>query len=254
MSFEASRRGRPGLRQRRILRALQVFALLTVICAVTLAWQESRPFVARLDTLAERTETILATGPAPASFGELPSSFARRARLEGCVTDWHDVVTSGGDADLGRRMVAGCLDIARRNLTIAPASSNDWMIAASLASIVGDLAATQAYLRRSLATGPTEQWIAIRRAMLMYRLEDRLDPDLRAQVDDQFALLLRTENGVRSFAERYVSDPSFRERIVSVAEKLDPSYQKRFLVMVRSLLTPQPPANPPAEGAAAPSN
>lgn len=233
MSFEPSRRRRTGARTRRILRGLQIVAFVTAALGLVLAWQESEPFTNQVLTIAERVATYEEFADRPARFYEMESRLARRARIEACVSDWLDTVNSGADKETGAKLAESCLHIVRRSLTMAPASSSDWAIAAFLAGASGDLASTSEYLRRSLATGPTEQWIARRRAILMFQLGDGLDPDLRAEIDPQLKLLLRSDEGVQGVAQMYLENAAFRERIVSVAETLEPVYQKRFLDYVR---------------------
>lgn len=228
MSRTPQRRSGSG-RTRRILRGMQAIALLTVVVATFLAWQESRPFMQKLLPVAQRTDQFEAMERRPARFYELESRFARRARLESCDQDRSAIVASGADADVVQRIQQACLTVVERNLTIAPASSNEWMVAASLSNILGDDASAMAFLERSIATGPTEEWIAERRAILLFELEGQLDPSLRAEIDTQLQLLLRTQQGVKSIAHLYLTDKGFRERIAKVAESVEPRFQKSFI-------------------------
>lgn len=246
MSDAAPRRHRRGATTRRVLRGLQVVAGVTVIVGAFLAWRESRPFTMNLQPASVQQAAFLAVERRPARFYELESRFARRARIDGCVQGWSVARSNptSNAADAAAYLDA-CRNVVTRNLTISPASSNDWTVAAILAQFAGDIASTSTYLKRSLATGPTEQWIARRRAPLMFDIRDQLDDELQSQIDPQLALLLRTEEGIKSLARNYLANPSFRDRIISVAETVEPVYQRRFLNFVK-LWAPgtQPPAAP----------
>lgn len=225
MMAEATRRPRRRGRTRRILRGLQVLAGVTVVVAAFLAWRESRPFTLQLQSTEVQQQVFLGMERRPARFYELESRFARKARVDACVQAWLVEATVGTSAD----RLNACINVVRRNLTIAPAGSNDWLVAAILSNLGGDLPDTERYLKRSLATGPTEQWIAKRRGPLLFDLRDKIDDELKAQIDVQLGLMLRTEEGVNGIAEFYIRDPAFRERIVRVAETVEPIYQQRFL-------------------------
>jgi len=240
MNIASTRRSRRGGWTKPILRGLQLVAGLAAVTGAVLAWRESRPFLAQLDPPTVRYERFAGFEARPAKFYELESSFARRIRIESCTNDW---VAARGDPAMQEpgkyeRFRDACLNIARRNVTIAPASSNDWLVAGLLSRLAGDIPAMSAYLKRSLATGPTEQWLARRRAPLLFEEQAQIDDELRGHIDTQLALLLRTEEGVKSVAQMYLGNRAFRERIISVAETVEPVYQERFLHFVK-LWAPQ---------------
>ena len=225
MMAEATRRPRRRGRTKHTLRGLQVLAGVTMVLAAFLCWRESRPFTLQLQPAEVRQQFFLGTERRPARFYELESRFARKARVDACLDAW----STDGQVGTAEERLNACINVVRRNLTIAPAGSNDWLVAAILSNIAGNLPDTERYLKRSLATGPTEQWIAKRRGPLLFDLRDRLDDELKAQIDVQLGLMLRTEEGVNSIAQIYIRDPAFRERIVHVAETVEPIYQQRFL-------------------------
>ncbi|MCX5514709.1 hypothetical protein C3941_15855 [Kaistia algarum] len=245
MSDATPPRRRRGARTRRILRGVQILAGVTVFLGGFLAWREAKPFTMNLQPVSQQQAVFLAMERRPAHFYELESRFARRARIDSCVQGWFQGRNDPAvTADQSRARLEACRTVVTRNLTIAPASSNDWTIAAILAQTAGDIPAASTYLKRSLATGPTEQWIARRRAPLMFDLRDQVDDELRSQIDPQLALLLRTEEGIKSLARNYLANPSFRDRIISVAETVEPFYQKRFLDFVKLWAPKAQPAAP----------
>jgi hypothetical protein len=175
--------------------------------------------------------------PAPARWFEVESRFARRARLDTClkILNQASLVPSPNDEVSGvNSLRRACLDIARNNISAAPASSNDWLIASSLAGQLGDADRSRAYLARSVATGPNEEWIAERRIRLA-AADQPADPAITALLDQDLAMMLQSNRGIQQLAEIYVYDAAMRARIADVAETVPPFYQNRFLLSVRKI-------------------
>ncbi|MCX5494121.1 hypothetical protein OSH11_05385 [Kaistia dalseonensis] len=215
------------------------------IAAGFMAWRESRPFMMRLQPAVIRAEVIGGIERRAPHWYELESRFARRARLESCMSTLNEVTLDDVPEEGGMvRLNKGCLAMAERNLALAPVSADDWFIAATLARQVGDIDRMKRYLERSFATGPNEQWVAERRALFMFRESRLLGDDLKQRLDQDLALLLRTRRAIQRLAEIYVNDKSLRDHLISVAETLEPRYQKRFLGYIQNAAS-QKAAHPP---------
>lgn len=207
--------------------------ILFVFSAI-LATKEAGPFILRTQSLDFRVSAMSTeeTGSLPVSMFE--SRPARNARLDACLSTLHDVMASlPSKLTTVTSIKRGCLKVAEAIVEKSPLEANIWFIAATLAIQLGDLPRGEAYLKASYRTGPTEQWIAERRALFAYPLRPRLSEDLKLAVDRDLSLLLRTERGVNAMAARYVEDPSLRDHLVELAENLDRSNQERFLSRVR---------------------
>jgi hypothetical protein len=215
-----------------LLFGLAAVALFCLAGATLLA--EGSPFVERIQTLDRRIEAIGGAAADGASVSILESRFARKARLDTCLSTLSDAVGSvkiplATQADISR----GCLAIAKAVAARSPLDGNAWFIAASLAARSGNMADAETYLNLSFRTGPSEQWIAERRALFGYAVHDNFSETTRKRIDEDLALLLRTERGVDVLALTYVLDAAMRDHLVVIAETLDEDIQERFLDRIR---------------------
>jgi hypothetical protein len=201
---------------------------------VTMAAKEAPPFFLRADTTSVRVAEMTAAASEDSPVSMLESRFAREARLGLCLDTLEEIATVQGIKGNAETLVTqGCLKIAEAAAARSPLESNFWFLAATLSARLGDLDSAVPYLKASYESGPNEQWIAERRALFVYALRARLDSDLERMLDQDFALLLRTERGLDVLAARYVDDPTMRDRLVTVAEALPPELQERFLDRIR---------------------
>jgi hypothetical protein len=222
------------LRGRYDLLAMSLTALLLLALAGMAAVSEGRPFFLRTYPVEARVATLLREAASPSPVSSLASSFARTAHLESCLVTLREIATSGSpSAEALDNLSRACQAIAEAIVALSPLSSNAWFIAASFAARSGDFARASRYLDLSYRTGPNEQWIAERRVLFAYPLRDELDPSLKGKIDQDLALLLRTNQGVETLATRYVNDPAMRDHLVDIAVTLDPDTQSRFLSRIR---------------------
>lgn len=216
--------------------ALLAFVLLTLSSLATFV--ESRPFFARARPLEQIVPDFL-EGRRYATFTSfLESRDARNAWLGSCLASLKSITDDlSSSATTRLELTRSCLEIAERIIKLAPLSSNAWFIAAALSARLGDIPRLEQFLTTSYKTGPSEGWIAERRAVFAYRVKDKLSVSLREKMKDDFLLLLRTEKGSSYLAGLYSSDPQFREYLTSVAELTEPAAQERFLWSVRRTQT-----------------
>lgn len=209
-------------------------ALVLAGLSAVMAVKEVPPFFLRADTTSVRVAEMTAAAAEDRPVSMLESRFAREARLGLCLDTLQEIATAEdlpGDAET--LVTRGCLKIAEAAAARSPLESNFWFLAATLAARLGDLDSAVPFLKASYQTGPNEQWIAERRALFVYALRSRLDSELERLLDQDFALLLRTERGLDVLAARYVDDPTMRDRLVVVAETLPPEFQERFLDRIK---------------------
>ena len=144
------------------------------------------------------------------------------------------------------RIVDICADAAETLVQVVPTNGFAYAVQAATAAVEEDWPAMNAALVVSASVTPHEQWIAEARSRLAEEHYARLDPAARAAHDDDLELLVRTRQGVASIARRYVARADFRERIVSVVERMEAADQSRFLYNIRAAYGLQPvwQANP----------
>jgi hypothetical protein len=217
----------------------EVFAVLALslglfVVAAFSAREEGAPFLLRTAPLQSRLAAAVADGKDRQPVSWLASRVARTVQLETCLTTLKELIRiSPPRAPLIADVDRGCLKIGESIAAEAPASSNAWFLAATEAARLGDNERMKRYLMVSYRTGPTEEWIAERRGLFGYRIADHLDADLRASIDGDLALMLRTNSGVQLLAERYVSDPDIRQHLADIAAKLDARTQHDFYEYVK---------------------
>lgn len=220
-------RGRSGL----ILTALAASSLLVLSAAM--AFQEARPFLLRGQPAGVRIAAARAAADS-SPVSRLESMTAQVARLDLCTNALREIAaTTAGTPSLRREIARGCLNIAKAIVARSPLQSNVWFVAAVLLTRLGDLKSAERYLEASYLTGPDEQWIAERRSLFFYPLRRHFGSGISERIDQDLALLLRTERGLDSLASLYVADAGMREHLTAIVERLDDTVQKRFLDRVR---------------------
>jgi hypothetical protein len=218
------------LRGSAFLVLLGCIAIALAALAGMMAYSESGPYLLRSGSLARRVVLMSSVPTNGTAVSLFESNFARTVELDVCLSTLRDLVVQRS-ADAGP-VTRGCLAIAEATVARSPLDSNAWFIAATLAARLNDFAAAQRYLAESFRTGPSEQWIAERRALFAYALRDHFSA-LEREIDGDLALLLRTQRGLKVLAERYVTDSGLRSHLVEIAETLDRETQRRFFEHVR---------------------
>ena len=192
------------------------------------AYEEASAYFAN-GLLPREKFAILADG---AEFVGL-STTAKRIVLDNCYDGLVAVYARTQPADRRDRLAEECRKVIDEMVARTPAHSFAWFVGAHAAARLDDTEGVIERLRQSQITGPNEQWITELRVQLAETYLDRLPADVRALHDRDLALLAASAKGVESIAARYVRDPSFRERITAIVEKMPQSDQRRFLSNVR---------------------
>lgn len=130
-------------------------------------------------------------------------------------------------------MVSHCRAVADAIAASAPTTSLAWLVGARASSQLGDWSGFNDRLLRSQLTGPTEQWIAELRVGLSEDNHDRLDERTRASSERDLRMLIGSLSGIYALTQRYLDDPTFRERITAIVESMPEASQNRFLSVLR---------------------
>lgn len=159
---------------------------------------------------------------------------SRRSMLQACRSSISGLYGRLQVDAVRNPVLTTCLMTAEAIASENPTDSFAWYISALAASEIGDVTRFNERLLQSQRTGPSEQWIAEMRVQLAEDHYDSLTPAVRAKNDDDLAMLVQSQRGIRSIARRYVGVPTFRERITQIVETLPVAEQRRFLSSVRS--------------------
>ncbi len=119
--------------------------------------------------------------------------------------------------------------LAQRN----PSFAYTWYIGALASAYLNDWDGFNERLALSFRTGATEQWIGELRVALAEDNYDHLDEITLAANDADLHMLVLSSRGVHAIAQRYVSNPEFRERITVIVEAMPAQNQTRFIADVR---------------------
>ena len=131
-------------------------------------------------------------------------------------------------------LLDNCQHIARAVLVDEPSYSLAWYIDALAAEGLVDSATLSASLAQSQQTAPHQEWLARSRAILAERHLETLTPSAVSAYHQDLALLVQSSLGSAWVAQRYVSDPSFRDLITTIVEQLPAEAQRQFLGAVRA--------------------
>ncbi|TPP03696.1 hypothetical protein [Rhizobium glycinendophyticum] len=151
------------------------------------------------------------------------------ACMQGMTGLWYSVAD-----DAQRQMLAkNCLDLALQYTAKTPVDSFGWVLAARASFILHNVDGMNRYLAYSKAAGPNEQWIAAHRVELFETARTNLSEINKTNAERDLELMVTSLTGIRSVAQRYLSDADFRERITDIVETLPERDQRRFITNVR---------------------
>jgi len=129
-----------------------------------------------------------------------------------------------------------CRQKSDRILRFAPFNPLASTVKATAAQQLGDFSDMNTSLAKGQRIAPNEQWLAIGRYQLAVENVGSLSAEAKIAYNADLALLAQSKFGVRAIAQRYVSDPDFRENITNIVSTLPDETQKRFLNSVRTVL------------------
>lgn len=130
-----------------------------------------------------------------------------------------------------------CRELAADATADRPTDAYAWLTAASVAAAERNWADFNTYLQVSHAMGSSEQWIAEHRVELAETHYDQLDPKTRSDNDADLAMLVLSDRGIFSIAQRYIDHENFRERVTAIVEQLPVERQRKFLNSLRHRIT-----------------
>ena len=193
------------------------------------AYSEARSYVSSGLTPAESFAALAADEQVPGL-----SVTSTRLVLDNC----YDAITAiyGRVQPSTKRdaVASNCLRQADAVIQAMPSHSFAWFVGALAALQLDSRGGFTDRLRQSQLTGPNEQWIAELRVGLAEDNFGMLPSDVRELNDRDLGLLVVSDRGIASIAQRYISNPAFRERITVIVEQLPERDQQRFVSTIET--------------------
>ncbi len=219
------------------LLVLSLISLLLVGGSAYALIAESEPYLFAGSGFAQRIQSL--------ADGKVHAGLSRPAHdlvLDDCVQIAGSLLGLSLRTDLRNAAIATCGTAASSFTDASPIYSYAYYVQALVAAERNDPNELNGDLTTSRAVAPTEQWLAELRVKLV---EDHLSQiqsiDLAGHEND-LALLVVSQRGIRVIARRYAAVESFRDRITAVVEKLPPEHQRRFIAALRKEITSPTPA------------
>ncbi|MGV8833382.1 MAG: hypothetical protein ACOH2N_15525 [Devosia sp.] len=131
------------------------------------------------------------------------------------------------------QLVPKCLAMSDNLAERSPSNAYAWYVGALASAQIEDWNGFNQRLAMSWRAGRIEQWIGELRVALAEGNYSRLDDITTANNALDLHMLVLSTRGVHAIAQRYVSDPGFRERITAIVETLPVEDQNRFVADVR---------------------
>lgn len=213
---------------------LAVLSLGLTVAAASAMYQESRVYLRNGLTSIERAREVAADSSVIGlSHGAMGIALAdcTAAMKQSRSLEMQYLPVAERDA-----LYSGCLTLASNVRSQSPANGLAWFAGAQASLLKGDVASFNTDLATSQLVTPTEQWIAEQRVQLAENNLAALDATALAAHDADLRMLVYGGLGLRSLAQRYVRDASFRERITAIVETMPPENQQRFLNSLRSVI------------------
>lgn len=151
------------------------------------------------------------------------------ACMQGMTGIWHTLAPAAES----RSHAQNCLEYALTYAHTTPVDSFTWIVAARSSFVLKDLSSINRYLAYAWQTGRNEQWVAALRVNLAEDTYAGLTEINLQRHRSDLSLMVMSRAGIGAIANRYWSDPEFRERISTVVETLPQEDQRRFVSSVR---------------------
>ena len=210
-------------------------ALLGAGVAVTGAWAMHQESTAYLAGGFSSIARVAAWTTQPVSPGL--SIFTQKLTLLDCdnaLVGMASLEMQYVDAARRDAVAPTCLALADSLAADSPTFSYAWYVGARASAQLHDWRGLNDRLLRSRMTGPTEQWIAERRASLAEENLVALDEHAQAAHALDLRALVRSNHGVATIASRYVANAAFRDRITAIVETMTAEDQQRFIAGIRN--------------------
>lgn len=144
------------------------------------------------------------------------------------------LVVNGAPSDTIVAFDKKCEKVASEIIAAMPTNSYAWWVKAFAHAALGDEKQFNDSMQRSQLTGPNEQWIADLRVRFSEDNFALLSEASKAAHEKDIALLALSSSGAETVANKYISNPNSRERIIRIVEKLPAATQRNFLSRVRN--------------------
>lgn len=200
---------------------------LTIASAWTV-YREFLPLLQSGTTAASKTSALVARAIVPG-----PSYRSKLLVLNSCNDALNSVEGAVLPLDERRALLSHCSEIAHAVVATTPTYSLAWYVGALAAEGMGELGKMEAGLVQSQLTAPSQGWLALSRAIVATRHVSELSAEANASLDQDLAVLARSQRGVVWLAGQYLGSSQLAERIASVVETLPDEQQRQFLGSVR---------------------
>jgi hypothetical protein len=161
------------------------------------------------------------------------SAYANKRLLLSCLYGIVSVYGLASTPAAHMQFAQNCLAIADKVLEQSPTMSFAWEVRAAANGVLGDFSSMNNDLVASWRTGPNEQWVAEHRSNTAETYLSKLDAEARRAHEQDLAILVLSNSGIASIAQRYMRQPDFRERITEIVSKMSDQDQRRFVGSVR---------------------
>jgi hypothetical protein len=213
--------------QTKQLTALLTTGALGLLLTIGGAWAmraELRPY------LAERTgSTVRVLELANGTTATGLSILSQQQYLFDCRTAMTSIAGRTQPSNIRQALLGNCRNASDEIVTKSPSFSIAWLTGAIAAAEAEDWQGFNERLLRSQITGANEQWIAEVRVALAEDHFTQLSDDVLAWHQLDLKMLLGSERGTHSMAQRYLSEPQFRNRITAILAGMPAEDQKRFV-------------------------
>lgn len=202
--------------------------LVTLLLGAVLAYLEIAPFFALSTSEADRFR-LFAQGELA-----LPVAEVSRAELLGvCYTTAGSLYARAQPTVRRRSLLEACHDLAAGTTRDAPTLGLAWLIGASSSGELDRRNDFNHEILTSVVVAPREQWLAELRVDLVERYYTLANEAVIAAEVGDLKILLLSQRGISSIAQRYVDQPDFRERVADVVATLPAAAQRRFVDEVK---------------------
>lgn len=189
---------------------------------------------AHMTAVITPTQTLIASEPR--GYVRAFSYRARKAQLDRCITDRHDLVFDVFPEDLARRMIGDCIRLAEFNHSIAPSQSRAHLSDALQSASLNDREASLRSIIYARAGAPNSYPLTLRRVDAILRLaRTRGDIADETSLASDVAVLLREGKHLQDFVAVYASHPVHQPWILRQIEQAEPAAQRRFVNAMREV-------------------
>jgi hypothetical protein len=171
------------------------------------------------------------------------STYANKRLLLSCLYGIVGVYGLASTPASQAQFAKNCRLIADKVLGRSPTMSFAWAVRAAADGVLGDFSSMNRDLVASWRTGPNEQWVAEHRSNTAETYFSNLDAEASRAHEQDLAILVLSNSGIASIAQRYMNQPDFRERITEIVSKMSDTDQRRFVGSVRRAVQNRTPRN-----------